>query len=1116
MEKFIRKEFRTALCVFAFCMMLISPIYGDQYAFGAVKRRQVDITEMKITLRSSGKPITHVLREVGQKTGIFFAYEDQLDKEITSVSVDVDDKPVIELLETLSRDYGLKFKQVNKTIHVSQKEKETQEIVAGIKVTGTVYDDQDFPIPGANILIKGTSTGTITDLDGKFILEDVPADGVLIVRFVGFEPMEVPVNGRSIIEVKLSQNTMGLDEVVVVGYGMQKKATLVGAVNSIDTKDLLQSPTANLGNALGGRLPGLIVQQRGGAPGSDAPTIRIRGVGTTNNADPLVLVDGVERPFNQIDPNEVETISILKDASATAVFGVRGANGVILITTKRGEVGKPQVTATFNQATQSPTQLPDYLDSYNTAMLMNEGLRNEGQDPLFSDEELEKFRTGSDPYLYPNTDWYDAVLNNSAPQSQANVKISGGTKTARYFVSGSYLTQRGLYKDAKTPDYDATDRFQRYNFRSNLDFDVTKDFTASVNLAGRREVRNSPGIGLGTIFSSIARLKPYESSVYNPDGSLSASNVGANPVGQVTQSGYNRQYLNTFELTVKLNHKLDFITEGLSARAMGAYDNIYRYNESWTKSFQEVRYSLDEDGNPVYIPKTGVETPLSFGSGWGDNSRRFYTEFAIDYARTFEEDHAVSALALFNTDRTWGNANWPASKLGLVGRVTYGFKDKYLAEFNMGYNGTDNFAPGLRFGFFPSASAGWVISEESWIKDSAPWVSFLKLRGSYGLVGNSGIGGRRWLYFPDKYGSVDGYPFGENPNNTGGLGETELGNPMVTWEKAKKSNIGFEAFFNEDKFGIVFDLFRESRNDILMTRRDVSGILGQSALPPVNIGVMENKGFEIELSHRNRLSGDFGYFVTGNMSYARNIRSNLTEPTPEYPWMSEEGTPLGQVFGYQNLGFFDSQEEIDNWADQSSFGMVLPGDIKYKDLNGDGVINTEDMSPIGFPLFPEVIYGATIGFDYKGFDFSMLFQGAANGSSYFLQEAGWEFFNSAKAMSHHLGRWTPETKDTATYPRISSASDGANNNFQTSDFWLKDASYLRLKNLEIGYTLPKSFLSKFNASNCRIYVNGTNLLTWDNVEWQDPEMRNNDGSRYFRGWQYPIMRVFNAGLSVTF
>ncbi|MFD2036941.1 SusC/RagA family TonB-linked outer membrane protein [Belliella marina] len=989
-------------------------------------------------------------------------------------------------------------------------------------VTGVVTDDAGETVPGANILEKGTGNGVATDINGKFRLVLRSANPVLVVSYIGFQTKEVPVGNMSFIEILLSPDSRNLDEVVVVGFGEQKKSTLVGAVNSIGTKELLQSPAANLGNALAGRLPGLIVQQRGGAPGGDAPAIQIRGIGTTNNASPLVLVDGVERPFDQIDPNEVESISILKDASATAVFGVRGANGVILVTTVRGKQGKATVSATINTALQTPTQTPRYLNSYNTAILKNEGLANEGLAPMWNSEQLEKFRTGSDPFLFPDVDWYDAVLNDYSPQSQANVNISGGTENTRYFISGSYLSQKGLYKDAKTADYDATDRFQRFNFRSNLDFDVTKRFKASVNLAGRKEIRNRPGIPLGTVFSHMNRLLPWEMPVYNPDGSLGASNTSANPVGQIRETGVNRQDLNTFELTVNLSHDLDFITKGLSVRARGAYDNLYRYNQNWSKSFVPVFYTVDSEGNPKYEPAPGNETPLSFSSDFGNdavatnNSRRLYSEFAFDYARDFNDKHNVTGLLLMLTDRTWGNANWPASRLGLVGRVTYAYNEKYLTEFNMGYNGTDNFAPGLRFGFFPSVSAGWVVSQESFLKNNVSAISFLKIRGSYGLVGNSGIGSRRWLYFPDKYGSVNGYPFGESPNNTGGLGEIELGNPFVTWEKAKKANLGVEISFLDDKLSAEVDFFDERRNDILRTRLDVSAILGQSALPPVNVGEMTNKGFELLVAYRDNITPDLSFFVSANYSFARNSRTNLTEPTPQYPWMAQEGTPFGQTFGYQSMGFFNSQEEIDNWADQSSFGTIRPGDIKYQDVNGDGVINALDMAPIGFPLFPEVIYGASFGFNYKNFDFSALLQGAANGSSYFMQEAGWEFFNNAKAMEHHLGRWTPETAESATYPRISSFSDGANNNFQTSDFWLKDASYIRLKNLEVGYNLPKSFTGKFKIQSARVFASGTNLLTWDKVGWQDPEMRNGDGSRFFRGQQYPIMKMYNVGVNMRF
>lgn len=981
---------------------------------------------------------------------------------------------------------------------------------------GTVTDDAGEPLIGVNIILASSpGVGTVSDFDGSFELTVQDQNDTLVFSYIGFQPQRIYIGERRNFDVVLLSNAEQLEEIVVVGYGSQKKSTMVGAVSNVSTKELKQSPVANLGNALGGRLPGLLVQQRGGSPGGDAPTIRIRGFGTFNNSSPLVLVDGVERGFDQIDPNEVESISILKDASATAVFGVRGANGVIMVTTKRGEVGKPSISVSFNQAYQTPTQLPEYLGSYETAILKNEGLRNDGLEPQFTDQELEYFKNGTKPYLYPNTDWFDQVLSDFAPQTKVNMNVSGGTALAKYFISGSFLAQNGLYKYGQYNDnYRTDDRFVRYNFRSNLDLDVTDDFTASINLAGRNEQRFQPGTGLSTVISNVLRILPYDMPAFNPDGSLAPYQGAGNPIGMIRGTGYRQDVKNIIELSLRLNHDLDFITEGLSARVMGSYDNDYAYFQGFSKNYQTVNYTEDENGTPVYTPTSLRETPLNYFYGYGGTHKRFYSEYAVSYARDVGE-HSLTGLALFNLDRYWNNQNWAQSKMGLVGRVTYNYGGRYLAEFNVGYNGTDNFAPGQRFGLFPAVSAGWLISEESYVRESLGWISFLKLRGSYGLVGNSNIGGRRWLYFPDKYGGQGSYVFGDNPQGAPGLGETELGNPLVTWEKARKTDIGIEGRLFQEKIGFEFDVFYEYRNDILTTRGDVSSIVGQSNLPPVNAGIMENKGFESELSYNDVLGGAFNYFLKGNFTFARNTRLDLTQPDPRYPWLSQENTPLGQVFGYTTEGFFNSQEEIENWADQTSFGAIQPGDLKYKDLNGDGVINSDDQGPIGYPLFPEIIYGFSGGFDYKGFDFSALFQGVSNGSSYFELEAGWEFFNGAKVLEHHLGRWTPETKETATYPRISSASSDAANNFQTSDFWLRDAAYLRLKNVEIGYTLPENLLERIKIDNIRVYANGTNLLTWDDVDWVDPEMRNDNGSRSFRGWQYPLMKVFNFGLSVS-
>ncbi|MCW9707976.1 SusC/RagA family TonB-linked outer membrane protein [Fodinibius salsisoli] len=1066
--------------------------------------------------------IEQALMNIARKADLKLMYSKALLPSSKKVTLHEQEISLNNALWKILDGTGLRFAlSQNRQLILMKMEEATKVDALQETITGSVTDAASGEtLPAVNVSVKGTTIGTSTDNEGQYQLEVPSLQDTLVFSFVGYQTREEPIAGRTEVEVVIEPQVLEGEELVVVAYGEQRKETLTGSITSVQTEELKQSPVANLGNSLGGRLPGLIVQQRGGQPGEDAPTIRIRGIGTINSSSPLVLVDGVERDFDQIDPAAVESISILKDASATAVYGVRGANGVVLVTTKRGSEGAPVIDFSYNYSLQTPTQLPEYVGSYEYAMLYNEAQLNEGtseEDLRFSEEQLEAYRTGSDPYLYPDTDWYGELLDKTAAQTKTNLNISGGTDFARYFVSGSYLFQQGLFDAAEHDNYSANANFKRFNFRSNLDFDITPDFKAKLNLSGRKEIRNQPGAGVdGEILAQASRIPPNGGTPYNPNGTVRSQASGGNPVALARETGYSQEDLNTLEVTARLNHKLDFITQGLEARAMISYDNIYRYAEGWNRDYQTVTLlGKDEDtGEYIYDEPVGRNTPLSyFGTLGGRNDRKYSGEVALEYARDFGP-HSTSGLAMFRADRHWINSAWPRSEMGFVGRVTYDYKDKYLAEFNLGYNGTDNFAPGRRFGFFPAFSAGWVVSNESWFNAGDGWITFLKVRGSYGIVGNDDIGGRRWLYFSDTYGDQGGYYFGENPQWGTGLGQTELGNPLVTWETAEKTNIGFEINLFEDFLALEADLFHEYRNDILITRDDVPSIVGQSNLPPGNIAEMVNRGYEIELVHRNAVGNNFQYWLKGNYSFARNERKNLADPEPAFPWLSAEGTPRGQLFGFETAGFFDSQEDIDNWADQSTYGTTLPGDIKYIDQNGDGVINSDDRLPIGYPLFPEVQFGFSLGFDYKGLDFSALFQGVTNGSSYFQNEAGWEFFNGGKVMEHHLGRWTPETKESATYPRISTSSSGSANNFQVSEFWMKDASYLRLKNLEIGYTLPVELLSRAGVKQLRVYLNGTNLLTWDDVEWQDPEIRNNSGSRNFRGWQYPLQKVFNVGVNI--
>lgn len=1006
---------------------------------------------------------------------------------------------------------------------------------AGIIVTGKVTDEKGGPLIGTTIVVEGTQKSTSADENGNYRIDVPDGAGVLVFSCIGYLPRKVSLNSRTVINLKMQPDEKSLGEVVVVGYGIQKKVTVTGAVASIGTKELLQSPVANVSNMLVGRLPGLIAVQRSGEPGQDGSSLKIRGIGTLDagkGSDPLIMVDGIERAnINQIDPNEIETINILKDASSTAVFGVRGANGVILITTRRGKLGPPKLSFTSNVGMQMPTQLPEMVNSFEYATLKNEALQNAGQANYFTQQDLDLFKSGADPVFHPSIDWFKMMLKPYSMQSQYNLNISGGTDLARYFISGGYFDQNGAYKYADyNPEFSANPKYKRYNFRSNFDFDVTPLFTVKVNLAGQVEDQNYPAKSAADIFFDVLKANPY-SSPGIIDGKLVTLNNavnGTNPLMTMLNAGFQQIFKSNVNASVILGHKLDFITPGLSARATIAYDSWYSH--SVTRSKSNITYLAVKDPedaeNVLFVPQ-GEESTLGFSEGYGKN-RKIYQEVALDYNRSFGS-HNVSGLLLYNQSKATAPGltyKVPNAYQGLVGRVTYNYLNRYLLEFNMGYNGSENFPEGKRFGWFPAYSVGWVASDEPFFPKN-DWVSFLKVRGSYGEVGNDKLsdifnGGPRFLYLPSTYGYGGGYNFGEVGSSYqwyGGAYEGQLGNPDVTWERAKKMNAGIELKLFKDHFFLTGDYFEEKRNNILATRGAVPGIVGVSSLPAYNLGRVNNKGFELEAGYNNQV-GKFSYWIKGNYSFARNKVLYKDEAPKTYAYQNETGNPVGQYIGLIADGLYNTMDEInDAKRPQSSFAAgsngrdgLQSGDIRYRDVNGDGIINNDDRMPMGYSQFPQIIYGFSFGGSIKGFDFSLLLQGANRASVYLDQMAAWPFDTDWRnAMKIHLERWNEEryaAGEQITFPRLSPSPAG--HNYQYSSFWLKDASYLRLKNAEIGYTFTEGILKRIRVSSVRVYANGMNLVTWSGMKTYDPEAP--DG----RGQFYPQQKVFNMGLNLQF
>lgn len=980
-----------------------------------------------------------------------------------------------------------------------------------VVITGTVRDDLDEPIAGATVMLKGTTTGITTDSLGRFRIAVPEKGGVLVVSMVGFAPQELPVGTQLVVDVKLKAENGSMGEVVVLGFGQkQTKVAQTASISSISSKELKQSPTANLTNALAGRLPGLITLQRSGEPGNDAAQLFIRGRASFNGTNPLVTIDGIQKDYGaiaQLDVNEIESVTILKDASATALYGVKGANGVIIVTTKRGEAGTPQINMSVESAVQSPVSLPKFLNSYEYATLANEAYRNDNPNnpPLYGQEALDAYRDGSRPLLYPNVDWFKEIMKPGS-QTRANFNLSGGSKVARYFVNVGYVDQGGVYRAAENKLYDPNANFKRYNFRSNVDIDFNKDFTIGLSLYGAIEDKKNPNFSDADIFWTLLQVPPNYGPVKWPNGLYAQGNDVLNPIWLLNESGYAQSFNSSLSGMLTATHKLDFITKGLSIKGNYSFDGYFRNSLTRIARSRTSKYNIGYFEDPSSYTYFYEDIPLQAPSSSYTQNRDVWMDMSINYQRSFGH-HNVTALLLANrTQRVLGN-QVPFVSQGLVARAVYNYRNKYFAELNGAYNGTDNFAKKNRYGFFPAVSAGYVLSREQFM-EAIPAINMLKIRGSYGLVGNDQFAGRRWPFI-SEYNVSAGYVFGETlSNGIGGISEGAMANPDVTWEIAAKSNIGVELGLWKDLITLKADYFDEKRRDILISRNTVPGVIGASGatLPAVNWGKINNRGFELELGHKNQI-GKLTYFVNANITQAKNKIIFMDEAPTAHPWQRLTGRPISQLYGLTSIGFFQSQEDIDNSPTQ--YGNVIPGDIKYADLNGDGIIDNNDEGIIGRSNSPEMFYGVSGGVTWKGFDVSFLFQGAA-GAYRPIQGTGmWEFFQGGKVSDIHLGRWTPETAATATYPALHYGASA--NNFRFSSFFMDNAGYLRLKNAELGYTFKNVRITKDKGFNSiRVYANGINLLTWTKARLLDPE----NFSGY--GAVYPPTRVINFGLSVRF
>lgn len=1027
---------------------------------------------------------------------------------------------------------------------------------SGRTITGKVLDENNQPMPGVTIIVDGTTNGTMTGSDGTFTLGGVPSGATVIVSCIGYTNQVLP-EGKTNYVISLVPDSEMLEETVVVAFGQQKKLSVTGAISTVASADLRKTTSTRLDNALAGRVTGLTsMQSGGGQPGVDGATMYLRGAATTNGKSPLILVDGVERDnIRTIDMNEVESISVLKDASATALYGVQGANGVILIQTRKGQKGKAQLNISVDQSWTSFTKEPSRLHSWEYCELRNEALMNDNQAPEFSEETIAKFRNpllGLDPSasdyenqvairkaIYCDNDYYRMYLKSNTPQTRLNANISGGTDFVNYFVNVGYIHQGGNL-NTESPDYlgyDPQCYMNRLSLRSNLDFHITKNLTASLNIASYAENVNMPAVGdlyrgdqswmiTDIIYQSQTILPISPGPVTDPRfGGVSDGVVGYNYLDRsayeiINRRGFHTNKRKNLNTQFSVNWDLgELVTKGLSVNGMAAYDTYNIGVLEGRKKEQVYNVRVDYDSETLSYSSSNADKiePLTMTSSRLSNYQ-IYVQGSINYARTFGK-HNVTAMATAYR-RFWEgtSADIPYNVLGTAARATYSFDDRYLVEGNLGYNGSEQFAPSKRFGLFPSGSIGWIASNESFLKGNK-YLTWLKFRASYGLVGNDSMGGLRFLYQDDnKIQSGNGFVQG-----LGGkiVKEGLIGNKSITWELSKKMNLGVEIGLFKD-FRINVDYFTEKRDQILLKRRTVPSFQGVSSdyIPRVNMGKVDNHGVDVEVSYSHTFNKDFSISSRVNFGFNDNTAIELDEPmrSEEYAYQyHEEGFRLGQEFGYlidwdsPGNGYFTSQDEIDSYYPYGFGGKPRVGDFVYKDVNGDGVIDQKDLSPIGYSTtVPGLNYGISLGLNFKGIDFNVLFSGLGRYSKYYSGQGVVEWTKQGTYFDWTRNGWTEErykNGEKITYPAISTTKTVSHTE---NDFFIQNRSFLRLKNIELGYTLPERFLSKVGVKALRVYVSGQNLFVWDNlrITHVDPEQNNSYG--------YPITKNVTLGLNINF
>lgn len=1018
------------------------------------------------------------------------------------------------------------------------------------RITGKVTNAAGEPLVGASVGIKNSSVGTTTNSEGLYVIDALPVD-LLTFSYTGYVSRDTVVNGIEVLNMVLERDIQMAEQVVVVGYGKQKKAAMVSSVSTVTAKELM-APTGNITGNLAGQLSGLIAIQRNAEPGRDAAEFWIRGISTfAGGSQPLVLVDGIPRKIGEIEADEIETFSLLKDAAATAVYGAEGANGVILVTTKRGTVSKPRISFRAELSTAQPQRVPEFVDSWTYLELANEARFNDGLDPYMTQEQIEKYRNKVDNDLYPNTNWMKELLAKNVKNQRYTVNFRGGAENARYFVSMAYFNQEGVFKKNKMGKYDSDFDYQRYNLRSNIDLKVSNTTQLNIDLAGQYVSRLTANRSPDDIFKFMLFTPPHLFPAIYSDGTLATYKVpgdgnNRNPFNMLYNQGYRKEFSTRIQSNVGVNQDLNVITKGLSVRANISLD--YEGNNATLRNYWPSLYNAsgrDADGklqfNEVVSGNAQLEDPAYTDNG-RDTYRNIYMEGAINYTRTFERHNVGGMLLYMQKENQRGDNVLPFRKQGLVGRATYSFANRYFIEGNFGYTGSETFAKGNRFGFFPAVGVSYFVSNEPFYPDALKNVLYsAKIRLSVGRTGNDNTGGSRFLYRPTF--NTGGFNFNQGISTSGGTNALGAGiyderfvNNSIGWEIENKRNVGLDLGFFRNQIELTVDYFDNERTGILIQRRTVPGSTGFHAAPWENYGIVHNHGVDASLKSNHKI-GDFSLSTRGTFTFARNKVLEYDELPQNYPWMQVTGTRVGEqtVYIAERLytddDFIRTQNPNGTYRYQLKPGLPVPtmtgnatmgpGDIKYADLNNDGIIDNNDRKRgVGNPENPEINYGFGLNLEYKGFYVSVFFQGTANTSFVMGTEGSgtevytfWPFswgIDKGGYRTALLDRWT--ASNPSQNVMMTRLHDGYGNNIskEASTWWMRDASFLRFKNLEFGYTIPKHAVQKLGISGARAYIMGYNLYVWDKIKLWDPEM----GDRN-KGVSYPMSRTFTFGIEVN-